>query len=111
MADRRQVPRYLCDLKAELVHPVTQTRIPVSAAILSTQGGAVEDTRALKLKQKYLFILEWQGRAIQAETEIVWKTPEGLAGLRLLSIDEKDLHLLRELLATLRIQPLTKPLA
>ncbi len=108
MAQRREVPRYECDLKGELVLAQGQETFPVRVVILSTRGGAVEGPGALRVGQKYQFVVEWQGRTIQAPARLVWKTPRGLVGLKFLSIGEEDLDLLREVLSTLNLQPPTK---
>ena len=50
--------------------------------------------------------LDWQGSRIQAEAEVAWKSSKGLAGLRFVSMDPKSDENLRELLATLRMQPI-----
>jgi hypothetical protein len=106
MDERRQVPRYLADVNAELSNPPTDSASKVVIEILSVQGCCLRGTGIPEIGRKCRLSLEWQGDRIHAESEVAWKSIQGLAGLKFLSMDRESSESLRELLATLRMQPM-----
>lgn len=106
MSDRRQVPRYLAGVRAELSHSAGDTVSKVVIEVLSIRGCCLRGTGIPEAGRKCLLTLEWQGTQARAEAEVAWKSIQGLAGLKFLSMDQESSETLRELLATLRLQPM-----
>lgn len=106
MSDRRKVPRYLAEVSAHISHAENDAGSKVIVEILSVQGACVRGTDLPEAGRKCRLTLEWQNERIEAEGEVAWKSHQGMAGLKSFSLDEKSLESLRELLATLRLQPL-----
>ena len=106
MDERRRVPRYLTEVSAELSHAPGEPGSKVIIEILSVQGSCVRGGALPDAGRKCQLSLEWQGEKIHAEAEVAWKSQQGLAGLKFLSLDQKSSENLRELLATLRMQPI-----
>jgi hypothetical protein len=106
MEERRKVPRYLADVSAELSNPLGDSGSKVVVEVLSVQGGCVRGASLPESGHKCRLSLDWQGSQIQADAEVAWKSSRGLAGLRFLALDPKSNENLRELLATLRMQPI-----
>ena len=106
MGERRKVPRYLAEVSAQISHTQTDSGSKVIVEILSVQGACVRGSDIPEAGRKCRLTLEWQNERIQAEAEVAWKSHQGLAGLKFLSLDEQSSATLRELLATMRLQPL-----
>lgn len=106
MSDRRKVPRYLAEVSAQLSHAQSDSGAKVIVEILSVHGACVRGSDIPEAGRKCRLTLTWQNERIQAEAEVAWKSHQGLAGLKFLSLDEPSSASLRDLLATLRLQPL-----
>ncbi len=106
MSDRRKVPRYLAEVSAQISHAQNDTGAKVIVEILSVQGACVRGSDLPEAGRKCRLTLQWQNERIQAEAEVAWRSHQGMAGLKFFSLDEKSVESLRELLATLRLQPL-----
>ncbi|MFB3924145.1 MAG: PilZ domain-containing protein [Terriglobia bacterium] len=104
MNERRSVPRYLADVAAQISHAEGEG-FKVIVEILSTQGACVRGNDLPAAGQRCRLTLQWLSERIQAEAEVAWKSHQGLAGLKFVSLDESGSSSLRELLATLRMQP------
>ena len=105
--ERRKVPRYLAEVSAQISHAQSDSGSKVIVEILSVQGACVRGHDLPEAGRKCRLTLEWQNERIQAEAEVAWRSHQGMAGLKFFSLDEKSIESLRELLATLRLQPLT----
>jgi hypothetical protein len=106
MKERRQVPRYIADVSAILTHHETGSASEVAVAVLSVQGCCVKGTAIPEMGRKCRLTIRWQGDEIRAEAHVAWKDAKGVAGIRFLNMDQESSETLRELCATLRLQPL-----
>jgi hypothetical protein len=108
MAQRRQVPRYLSGLNANVLQPANNFPLNVTVVTLSIRGARVEGAATLNPPQKCQLSIDWQGKQVRIDAEVIWKNKEGRAGLRFLTMDkESELHL-RDICTTLQLQPLAK---
>lgn len=73
---------------------------------MSIKGACIEGGGALNPHQKCQLRIDWQGKQFLAQAEVIWKKKEGRTGLKFLSIDKQSEQVLREICATLQIQPL-----
>jgi hypothetical protein len=106
MRERRQVPRYIADVSALLTHHETGSASEVAVEVLSVQGCCVKGAGIPEMGRKCRLTIRWQGEEIRTEAQVAWKNAKGVAGLRFLNMDQKSSETLRELCATLRLQPL-----
>ena len=106
MGERRQVPRYLLGVAAKLSQPVGGAVSNVTVVTLGIHGCSIEGSGAPAIGQRCALRIEWRGAEIRAEAEVTWKTKDARVGFRFLSLKEESQKLLRELCATLRLQPL-----
>jgi hypothetical protein len=106
MIERRQVPRYLAEVSAVLTRHDTSSQSEVAVEVLSVQGCCVKGAGVPEAGRKCHVAVRWQGDEIRTEAQVVWKDARGLAGLRFLNMDRESSEALRELCATLRVQPL-----
>jgi len=108
MAERRQVPRYVSDLKAQIHQPSSSSPLGVKVVTLSVRGICIDGADPLNQGQKCQLRIDWQGKQFQADVEVVWKTKEGRAGLKFVASAHESEGLLREICATLQLQPLAR---
>jgi hypothetical protein len=106
MSERRQVPRYIADISAVLTRHDTGSESEVNVEILSVQGCCVKGSGIPEAGRKCRLSIRWRGEEIRSEAQVAWKDAKGLAGLRFLNMDQESSETLRELCATLRLQPL-----
>jgi len=106
MDDRRQVPRYLSELPAQLSHPGSGVVSRVSVLTLSVRGCSIAGVSGLETGKTCQLSIEWLGREVRVDAEVAWQSPQGRAGLKFLSMEQKSSDTLRELLTSLRLQPL-----
>ena len=109
MEDRRKVPRYHAEISAVLSQPGSESVTAVMVDVLSVQGCCVRGTGLPEAGRKCWLTLQWQGEEIRTEAQVAWKTIQGLAGLKFLSMDQASSETLRELCATLQLQPMPPP--
>ena len=109
MQNRREVPRYMCELPARLSLPDGEAIANVTLIRLGIRGCATRGEGVPAVGQKTMILVEWQGRHFQADAGVAWKTEDGLAGFRFASVDEKDKELLMKICANLPLQPLMPP--
>ncbi len=109
VAERRQVPRYISELHAQILQPATGSRFSVQLVTLSVRGCCVAGAGVLNHHEKCKLSIEWEGQQVLAEVEVVWKHKEGRVGLKFLSVREEDLNVLREVCTSLPLQPLNPP--
>ncbi len=92
---------------ATLAPSESTTSIPVQVEVLSVQGCCLRGSDLPEPGKKCLLSMNWKNREIRAEGQVAWKNSLGLAGLKFHNIDEPSREVLRDLCATLRLQPLT----
>ena len=107
MQNRREVPRYMCELPARLSLPDGEAITNLTLIRLGIRGCATRGEGVPAVGQKGMILIEWQGRQFQADTEVVWKMKDGMAGFRFDSVDEKNREILVKICATHPMQPLT----
>ena len=107
MQNRREVPRYMCELPARLSLPDGEAIANLTLIRLGVRGCATRGEGVPAVGQKARILVEWQGRQFQADAGVAWKTKDGLAGFKFASLDEKDKELLMKICANLPMQPLT----
>jgi len=100
------VPRYIIDSKVELSRSTSGSRSAATVRSISVRGCRIQGEAVPAAGQKCQLILEWEGREFRCEVEVAWRKRDGDAGLKFLSLDEGQLALLRQLCATLRLEPL-----
>ena len=106
MQDRRQVPRYLFNGPAELSQSPGRPALKVALLRISIQGCFAEGPGIPPVGQKCEVSFEWEGKQFRNQAEVIWRKPNGEAGLRFLSLEQRNLETLRELCAGLRLEPL-----
>jgi len=107
MQNRREVPRYVCELPARLSLPDGEAITNLTLIRLGIRGCATRGEGVPAVGQKGLIVIEWQGRQLPAAAEVVWKKTDGTAGFRFDSVDEKNRELLVKICAVHPMQPLT----
>jgi hypothetical protein len=105
--ERRKVPRYFAEVGAVLTCHESGTSEDVQVEVLSVQGCCVRGRGLPAAGKNCRLVLRWNSEEIRAEAQVVWKNPQGLAGLRFTSTDPAALAALRALCSSLRLQPLT----
>lgn len=109
MRERRQVPRYVCELKGQLVRPDSLSGPDVKVSTLSVKGACIEGGPPLELGQICGLKVEWSNKSLRAEGEVAWTDDRGRAGLKFLPLGEETQILLKELCSTLKLQPIQPP--
>lgn len=105
--ERRRVPRYLAEVTAQVTDHESAASLDVQVEVLSVQGCCVRGEGVPAQGKKCRLTFHWKGEEIQAEAQVVWKDPSGLAGLHFTTADTDTVSRLRSLCANLRLQPLT----
>ncbi len=109
MRERRQVPRYHCELKGQVVSNDGVAGPDVRIATLSVRGACIDGVGALKRGQKCDLKVDWGVKSLRAETEVIWADGRGHAGLRFLTMNEETKASLRDLCSTLKLAPIQAP--
>ncbi len=109
MRERRQVPRYISDLKAQLAQGGSGTGAGVKVLTLSVKGACVEGAGRLKRGQKCELKIDWNNQGLRLDVEVMWKDDKDRAGLKFLSVELDSQTRLREICSTLKLQPLQPP--
>lgn len=107
MRERRQVPRYKFNAPGRLLLPTNESLSEVTFTTVSVRGCRVRGSRVPAVGQKCQLAFEWEGKQFQNEVQVMWKKPNGEAGLTFVSLDEANLGLIRSLCATLHLEPMT----
>jgi PilZ domain len=105
LRERRQVPRYVSELRASVSHPASGATARVALITLSILGGCLEGADLPGPGEACEVITEWEGRALRLSGKIVWRV-KLRAGVKFESLDEATEKLLRQVCASLRLQPL-----
>jgi hypothetical protein len=103
--ERRRVPRYLSDMTTRLSNLATGASWNVTLVTLSILGACAEGLALPNAGQKCEVATEWEGRTLRVEAEVVWKG-KGKVGLEFASLAAEAEQLLRQICATLQLQPL-----
>jgi len=106
MNDRRQVPRYVAELSAQVSQPLGTPPFRVTLVNLSISGCSLEGAGALQAKQECEIAFEWEDQEFRAEAAVTWKSTKGEAGLKFLFVSLAHQELLKKVCANLRLQPL-----
>lgn len=107
-AYRRQVPRYLSDLPAQISQPPGTTPLKATVVNISVSGCSLEGAASLTAQKDCEITIEWEGREFRAEATVTWKSGKGEAGVRFLLIDPANQELLKKICSNLYLQPLTR---
>jgi PilZ domain len=102
---RRQVPRYMSELKGYLSNPATDAATSVTVVSLSISGASLQGSPLPDTGQTCELQTEWDGNPFVVRCDVVWKTNDQ-AGVRFQSVDEETGKVLRRTCANLRLQPL-----
>ncbi len=103
--ERRRVPRYLGELHAQLTDPASGETWSVTLVTISVLGGCMEGKTFPNVGAQCFLIAEWEGKRLTLQGDVVWKS-KGQAGLKFHPVDEGPDKLLRQICASLRLQPL-----
>jgi PilZ domain-containing protein len=103
--ERRRVPRYISELTAHVSNPATGESSSVTLITLSVLGGCLDGRVLPEPGEKCELHAEWQGEPFVVPGEVVWKIKEE-AGVKFAPLDDGLEKLLRQICATLRLQPL-----
>ncbi len=106
MERRTPTPRYLTKVPARLLQAGGSIATEILVLNISTQGCRVKEVGPLAVGEVYELAIRWRGKAFRRDVKLRWKNRNGEAGLEFLSMDEAGLTFLRELFATLRLEPL-----
>jgi hypothetical protein len=105
MENRREVPRYACELPAHLSLTDGQVVGGLTVTGLGVKGCGTTGTGVPAVRQKGNIVIEWQGWQFQAEAEVVWKKKDILAGFRFTSVDKNNQELLIRICTHHPLQP------
>lgn len=105
MSTRREVPRYLCELDAQVIQP-SGSPLNATMTILSVKGCCLSGANRLDSGRQYYLTTEWSGKNLRAHAEVVWKNEKGQVGCRFLSVSDESMAVIREILTGLPLQPL-----
>ncbi len=100
----RQLPRYVCELPAQLFTPATEVPATVTLLDLSISGCRVEGSKVPDKGQTCELQTEWEGRGLVLRGEVVWKGKEE-AGIAFSSLDGDTMKQLRRICANARLVP------
>lgn len=103
--ERRQVPRYVSELRARVSNLATGATSSVALVTLSVLGGCLEGPQLPEAGQKCELDTEWESKRLLIQGDVVWKGREQ-AGVKFASLPEAAEKLLRQICASLRLQPL-----
>ncbi len=109
MDDRREVTRYVIDAPARLSESLTGPVVYGTIDSISVRGCRVQCKDIPEAGKKCHVIVQWEDRELRTDAEIVWKTASGEAGLKFSPLDDDQLEFLRQLCATLKMEPLAPP--
>ena len=104
--NRREVPRYACELDAEVLKPESDSRLDAMVTVLSVKGCCLMGVGLLDPGQKCHVNTEWGGKDWRAEAEVVWANALGHAGCRFVSVSDEAMAIIREILNGLSLQPI-----
>lgn len=109
MRERRQVPRYHCELKGQIASADSLVGSDVKITTLSVRGSCIHGAGALKRGQKCDLKIEWGTKSLRAEAEVIWADGRGQTGLRFLPMNDETKATLRDLCSTLKLAPIQSP--
>jgi PilZ domain len=103
--ERRRVPRYISELRASMSAVSAEVISEVALITLSVLGCCLEGQ---SLPDPGVFCdvnADWEGRTLRLPGEVVWSKNKQI-GIRFESLGEETERLLRQVCASLRLQPL-----
>lgn len=109
MARRIPTPRYLFGGLGQLSQARGALTIDVTILNISAHGCRVNGLGRTAVGEVCELGIQWQGKEFRREVKLRWKNRKGEGGLEFLSMDETGLAFLRELFATLQLEP-SRPL-
>ncbi|HET7840256.1 MAG TPA: PilZ domain-containing protein [Terriglobia bacterium] len=101
---RRTLPRYISEMRGDVVNSATGTSAGVSLIDLSVSGARLEGAGLPDAGQACQLQTEWEGRQIVLRGEVAWKSRKQI-GLKFSSLDEETARQLRQICANLHIAP------
>ena len=104
--ERRKVPRYVSELPASISSPATGAGTDVALITLSVLGGCLEGSALPEAGQPCELAMEWQGRPLKIQGQVVWKGQRGQAGIIFIIPDKEAERLIRQICSSLRLQPM-----
>lgn len=103
-SSRRTLPRYISELRGDVLNPSTGKSADVYLVDLSVSGARLEGTGLPDAGQPCQLHTEWEGRHMVLLGEVAWKTSKQV-GVKFSSFDEETARQLRQICATLNIAP------
>ena len=103
--ERRRVPRYISELRAQLSNPASGLASRVTLITVSVLGGCVEGSGLPEPGVTCELKTEWEGKPLVIQAEAVWKR-NGQLGLKFVPLGEASDKLLRQICANMLLQPL-----
>jgi hypothetical protein len=107
---RRRVPRYISQLPAQLLDPVTGATSNVALVTLSVLGACLEGPGLPAAGEQCEVHASWEGELLHVQCNVVWRSQDDRAGVKFGSLDAGTEKLLRRICADSRLEPL-RPLA
>ncbi len=101
---RRTLPRYISELRGDVLNAATGKSADVFLVDLSVSGARLEGTGLPETGQSCQLHTEWEGRHVMLLGEVAWKTSKQV-GVKFSSLDEETARQLRQICATLNIAP------
>lgn len=108
MSERREVPRYLYGGPANVSEPAALRVSTITIISLSVNGFRAKGSSIPDVGKTCELLYEWEGKQFRGQVEVMWKQPDGVSGLKLVSCDDQSREVLRRLCASLQLEPLTK---
>ena len=103
--ERRRVPRYISELRASVSNVSAQAISEVALITLSVLGCCLEGRSLPDPPLNCEVTADWEGRTLRLPGEVIWRKNR-LAGIRFDDLGDETERLLRQVCASLRLQPL-----
>jgi PilZ domain-containing protein len=103
-SSRRSLPRYISELRGDILDSSTGASAGVYLVDLSVSGARLEGKALPDAGQPCQLQTEWEGRQIVLRGIVAWKTKKQI-GVKFSAIDEETSRQLRQICANLHIAP------
>jgi PilZ domain len=103
-SSRRTLPRYISELRGDVLNSATGASAEVSLVDLSVSGARVEGAGLPDAGQTCQLHTEWEGRHLVLPGEVAWKSRKQV-GVKFSNLDEETTRQLRQICADLHIAP------
>jgi PilZ domain-containing protein len=103
-SSRRTLPRYISELRGDVLNSATGKSADVSLIDLSVSGARLEGAGLPEAGQTCQLQTEWEGRQIVLRGEVAWRSRKQI-GVKFSSLDEETARQLRRICANLHIAP------